>query len=196
MAFVPGYQHDVFVSPAHGDDREWIRRLVGRLESELKKKLGPRLRCGSMTPICEGHVTIGKRFLRRSRTAVFLFTAIPRISPLAILCRDRVSSICGYLTSKKLRFPGNGFANDRHALRCPSEQIDNNDHWQLFPGVTASSFFDGAGTYVIDKTKFERSFSQLRQELIPLLKRMRNQCTPVFLYMFSADPDLRVARKA
>ncbi len=40
MAFVPGYKHDVFVSYAHGDNREWITRFVGRLESELRNKLG------------------------------------------------------------------------------------------------------------------------------------------------------------
>ncbi len=40
MAFVPGYQHDVFISYAHEDDREWVNRLIARLEPAIKQRLG------------------------------------------------------------------------------------------------------------------------------------------------------------
>ena len=40
MGYVPGYQHDIFISYAHGDDRSWINRLVDRLEPALKQRLG------------------------------------------------------------------------------------------------------------------------------------------------------------
>ncbi|MGH9719026.1 MAG: TIR domain-containing protein [Bryobacteraceae bacterium] len=39
MAFVPGFDHDVFVSYAHGDDRDWIHRFVDRLELALRRRL-------------------------------------------------------------------------------------------------------------------------------------------------------------
>ena len=42
MAYVPGYTHDVFVSYAHGDDREWIALLAARLEPALKQRLGTK----------------------------------------------------------------------------------------------------------------------------------------------------------
>lgn len=37
MAYIPGFQHDLFVSYAHGDDRAWINRLVGELAGLLKR---------------------------------------------------------------------------------------------------------------------------------------------------------------
>ena len=40
MAYVPGYRHDLFISYAHGDDREWIDRFVDRLEPALTQRLG------------------------------------------------------------------------------------------------------------------------------------------------------------
>jgi hypothetical protein len=39
MAFVPGFDHDVFISYAHGDDREWIDRFVDRLRPALSRRL-------------------------------------------------------------------------------------------------------------------------------------------------------------
>jgi hypothetical protein len=39
MAFVPGFDHDVFISYAHGDDREWINRFLDRLRQVLSRLL-------------------------------------------------------------------------------------------------------------------------------------------------------------
>jgi hypothetical protein len=39
MAFVPGFHHDVFVSYAHGDDRDWINRFLDRLTPVLSRLL-------------------------------------------------------------------------------------------------------------------------------------------------------------
>jgi hypothetical protein len=53
MAFIPGYEHDVFVSYAHVDDRPfidaaagqerssgWVSTLVRHLKNELAQKVG------------------------------------------------------------------------------------------------------------------------------------------------------------
>src|SRR5215467_15939385 len=39
MAFVPGFDHDVFISYAHGDDRDWINRFLDRLKPALSRRL-------------------------------------------------------------------------------------------------------------------------------------------------------------
>jgi len=39
MAFVPGFDHDVFISYAHGDDREWINLFQDRLRTSLNRLL-------------------------------------------------------------------------------------------------------------------------------------------------------------
>ena len=40
MAYVPGFDHDVFISYAHGDDRDWINSFMDRLKQTLKRLLG------------------------------------------------------------------------------------------------------------------------------------------------------------
>ena len=39
-AYVPGFDHDLFLSYAHGDSREWIGALENSLRQELKQALG------------------------------------------------------------------------------------------------------------------------------------------------------------
>jgi hypothetical protein len=39
MAFVPGFDHDVFISYAHGDDCDWISRFSERLDKGLRQRL-------------------------------------------------------------------------------------------------------------------------------------------------------------
>ena len=43
MAYVPGYDHDVFVSYAHLDnqgDGAWVSTLVRHLDTEIRQRLG------------------------------------------------------------------------------------------------------------------------------------------------------------
>ena len=190
MAFVPGYKHDIFVSYAHGDNREWISRFVGRLESELKNKLGD-----------SADVWLDDSDLRKTRdfqkeipdgvtsTATFLLLPSPAYIRSQYCIEIECRAFEETLPSKKARFAGQGFANEKYAVRCPIEQVDDNEHWQLFPGLTDIPFFDASGTYAVGKPKFERSFRELTQSILPLLKRMRNQCTPVFVYPRNPEED-------
>ena len=57
-------------------------------------------------------------------------------------------------------------------------------------------FCSESDTCAIDGTEFEKSFSNQKQQLVPLLKRMRNHCTPVFLYPPEPDADLADARRS
>jgi len=196
MAFVPGYKHDVFVSYAHGDNREWISRFVGRLESALKNKLGD-----------SADVWLDDSDLRETRNfqkeipesvtsaAVFLFLPSPAYLRSQYCVEIECRAFADTLPSKRARFTGQDFTNEEYAVRCPIEQVDNNEHWQLFPGLTDIPFFDATGTHAVGKPKFERSFSELTQSLLPLLKRMRNHCTPVFVYPPNPEEDeLKKAR--
>jgi len=45
MTYVPGYDHDVFVSYAHLDNQgepAWVTNLVRHLETEVKQRLGTK----------------------------------------------------------------------------------------------------------------------------------------------------------
>jgi hypothetical protein len=95
-----------------------------------------------------------------------------------------------------VRFTGREFADEQYALRYPLLHVDNNEHWQLFPGLDNIPFCSESDTDAIGGTEFEKSFSNLIQQLVPLLKRMRNHCTPVFLYPPEPDADLADARRS
>jgi hypothetical protein len=198
MAFVPGYKHDVFVSYAHGDNREWISRFVGRLESALKNKLGD----SADVWLDDSDLRATRNFRREipdsvTGTAVFLLLPSPAYIRSQYCVEIECRAFEETLPSKKSRFTGQAFANEEYAIRCPIEEVDNNEHWQLFPGLTDIPFFDASGTYAVGKPKFEKSFSELTQTLLPLLKRMRNGCTPVFVYPPNPEEDeLKKARES
>jgi len=196
MAYVPGYQHDLFISYAHGDDRDWINRLLDRLQPALKQRLG-------VAP----SIWIDDDKLRQSRdfskeipdsvkaSAVFLL--LP--SPTYIRSRYCVDQECKVFEEtigrKRARF-GSGFANELFALRCPILPVDDNEHWTLFHGLTDIAFCDELDTFPLASPDFEARFRRLVGELVGLLKRMRNQSTAVFLYPPSPGPEVQIAHKA
>lgn len=196
MAYVPGFRHDVFISYAHGDDREWISRLVDRLGPALKHRLG-----------LQPSIWIDDDELRRSRdfskeipdsvksSAVFLL--LP--SPTYIRSRYCIDEECRVfeetIAARRARF-GPGFAHDLFALRCPILPIDGNEHWSLFPGLTDVAFCDESDAFAAGSPEFETALRRLAGELVGLLKRMRNQSTAVFLYPPHPPPELQASHKA
>jgi len=93
MAFVPGYEHDVFVSYAHGDNREWVGRFVDRLRSKLNEKLGD----SAEVWLDETKLRATRDFRQEipivSRGQRFFFYFHPYIPALAILRGNRVSGV-------------------------------------------------------------------------------------------------------
>jgi hypothetical protein len=195
MAFVPGYQHDVFISYAHEDDREWVNRLIARLEPAIKQRLGVK-----------PSIWIDDEKLRASRdfsneipesvrsSAAFLL--LP--SPTYVRSRYCVEVECKVFTetypARRARFASKEFANELFAFRCPILPVDGNEHWTLFAGLTDIPFCDEADTFATGSPPFEASFRRLVGELVDLLKRMRNHSTAVFLYPPQPGPDLQGTR--
>lgn len=197
MAYVPGYEHDVFVSYAHGDKREWVSRFALRLESALKEKLGDL----ADVWLDESDLQATRDFRREipdsvTRAAVFLFLPSPAYLRSQYCIEVECRAFAETVASKRARFLGPDFVNEQFAMRCPIEAVDNDEHQQLFPGLDDIWFCEASGIYPIGKPKFERSFSELIQKLVPLLKRMRNHCTPVFVYPLNPESDLKEARKS
>jgi len=192
MAFVPGYQHDVFISYAHEDDREWVNRLIARLEPAIKQRLGVK-----------PSIWIDDEKLRASRdfsneipesvrsSAAFLL--LP--SPTYVRSRYCVEVECKVFAetypARRARFASKDFANELFAFRCPILPIDGNEHWTLFAGLTDIPFCDEADTFITGSPPFEASFRRLVGELVDLLKRMPNHSTAVFLYPPQPGPDLQ-----
>ena len=183
MAYVPGYAHDVFVSYAHGDDRQWIALLIDRLESELKKKLG-------IKPV----IWIDDEKLRPSRdfsgeipesvrsSAVFVLLTSPSYIRSSYCVAQECRAFESTIKAKRARFDAAEFGRELFAFRCPIVRTDNDEHWSLFPGLTDIVFCDESDTFAANTPAFDTSFRKLVGELAGLLKRMRNHSTSVFLY--------------
>jgi len=195
MAYVPGYQYDVFISYAHGDDRDWINRLLDQLRLRLKHKLG-------IAP----DIWIDEDALRESRdfsreipdsvrsSAVFLLLPSPTYIR-SQYCIHECEVFKGTIPGRRSRF-GAAFANELFALSCPMHPVDNDEHRSIFPGLTDIAFCDDSDTFQIDSPEFEPTLRRLVGALVGLLKRLRNQSTAVFLYPSHPGSELQAAHKA
>jgi hypothetical protein len=198
--FVPGFDHDVFVSYAHGDDRDWIDRFLDRLRPALN-----RLLPGT-------DVWVDKDDLRKSRSfeqdipASLQSSAvlISLVSPTYITRPYCVHQECrrfGDLVAARKRpggrFAGPEFAADLFGFRCPILPMENRAYWNsLIPGATDISFCDDLETSPIASASFEEKFRELLRQLRDLLLRMRNHSTPVLVYPRSPAPELEEAHSA
>jgi hypothetical protein len=194
MAFIPGYQHDIFVSYAHGDNRTWIDGLVERLKQELKAKLG--------APTA---IWIDKEELRRSadfqreipdslRTAaVLLFLPSPSYiaSPYCVDVECR--GFEGTIANRRARFTNPKLNNAQFALRCPILPIPNNEHWELLAGLTDIPFCNESSTFPLASPEFDAGLRCLGGELVELLRLMRNDATSVFIYTGEPADDVNEA---
>ena len=194
MAFVPGFDHDVFVSYAHGDDREWINRFLDRLRPALSRLLPG------------ADVWIDKDDLRKSRnfeqdipeSLQSSATLISLVSPTYIDRPYCVHNECrkfGELVASRKqpgqRFAASEFAADLFGFRCPILPIPDKAYWSaLIPGATDISFCDDIATFPVESAFFEEPFRTLLREVVSLLRRMRNQSTPVLVYPRHPAPEL------
>src|SRR5262245_19088215 len=197
MAYVPGFQSDVFVSYAHGDDRPWITRLVGLVQSTLDRRLGTKT-----------EIWIDEEDNRKTRdfskeipdsvkaAAVFLLLPSPTYIRSAYCIDEECKTFAETLAARRARFAAPSFANDLFAVRCPILPIDRNEHWSLFPGLTDIPFCSDTATFAFGSAEFEASFGKLVGELVELMKRMRNHSTSVFLYPARPSADLESVHNA
>jgi hypothetical protein len=194
VAYVPAFDHDIFISYCHGDDRPWIRNFYERLNAALKEQLG-------VPPA----VWIDEETLEKSqdyrrqipqsvlKAALFLF--LP--SNQYVRSRYCVESECAAfettIPQKRARFDAKEFQNQLFAFRAPILPVDKNEHWDLFPGLTDYNFHNGRFRLPISTDEFAAEFGRLVLDIAGLLKRMRNHSTKVFLYPRDPGQDIAEA---
>jgi hypothetical protein len=75
--------------------------------------------------------------------------------------------------------------------------MPDSSYWNdLIPGATDISFCDDVDSYPVESLSFEERFRTLLRELVPLLRRMRNHCTPVLVYPRHPSAELSEAHSA
>lgn len=183
MVYVPGFENDVFVSYAHGDDRAWIREFSESLASALKEQLG-----------VDPTVWIDKETLDKSQdyrkeipqsvlaSALFLILASPSYVQSRYCVEMECRAFERTIDRKREQFNNSEFRNELFTFRSTILPVDNNEHWELIEGAADYEFHDGVQRLSRSKAKFKVAFRELVRDASSLLKRMRNHRTPVFLY--------------
>lgn len=196
MSYVPGFQHDVFVSYAHGDDRGWTEAFTRLLQTQLDRQLG------TVTD-----VWLDTEDNRRSRdfsreipdavrsSAVFLILSSPSYIRSHYCIEVECRAFSETLPDRRSRFDTPEFANELFAFRCPV-LFDGTEHWDVFQGLTDIAFGDESIVFPVGSTSFKKSFGRLAGELSQLLRRMRNHSSAVFLYPPFPGEDIRAAHAA
>jgi hypothetical protein len=200
MAFVPGFEHDVFISYAHGDDRAWIDRFVDKLEPALS-----RLLPGADVWIDTDDLRKSRDFsqeipesLEKSAVLISLVSPTYVTRPYCVQqeCR-RFGELVKARKQPGQRFAAPDFAADLFGFRCPILPMNDSAYWNdLIPGATDIPFYDGVKTFSVASRAFEAKFGELMQQLRDLLLRMRNRSTPVLLYPRNPAPELTEAHSA
>jgi hypothetical protein len=197
MAYVPGYQYDIFVSYAHGDDRTWIRNFAELLTFSLKEQLGVEPKVwidkGTLESATDFRKEIPQSVLKSA-----LFLLLP--STLYVQSRYCVEVECAAfeatVAEKRRRFNIDEFRNQLFAFRAPILPVEENEHWQLFQGLTDYKFHDGNFRLpIVPNGEFEVEFRRLVSDMTRLLKRMRNHSTRVFLYPRDPGADIAEAHR-
>jgi hypothetical protein len=109
MAYVPGYEHDVFVSYAHVDDEPeagetngWVTTLVSTLKKRLAQKLGRSDACALwMDHELLGHAGVSQQITDAlERTATLVVILSPGYLASA-WCQREVSAFLGHLSKRR-----------------------------------------------------------------------------------------------
>jgi len=200
MAFVPGFDHDVFVSYAHGDDRDWINRFVNQLKPALSRRLpGADVWIDKDDPRKSRDFTLDiPASLQSSAVLISLVSPTYVTRPYCVHheCR-RFGNLVAARKQPGQRFAASEFKADLFGFRCPILPMPDSAHWNdLIPGATDIPFCDDLDTFPVGSPSFEEQFRALLRELVPLLRRMRNHCTPVLVYPRHSAPELSEAHSA
>jgi hypothetical protein len=200
MAFVPGFEHDIFVSYAHGDDRDWINGFFNQLKHRLERLLpGTKVWIDrdDVRESCDFEKDIPAS-LQSSAVLISLVSPIYIQRPYCVHheCRFFVDLV----TARKRppqRFAAPEFDAELFGFRCPILPLENKEYWNnLIPGATDIPFCDDLETFPIASPQFEEKFRVLLRRLRDLLLRMRNHCTPVLIYPRNPPPELKEAHSA
>jgi hypothetical protein len=200
MAFVPGFEHDVFISYAHGDDRDWINRFLDRLKPALS-----RLLPGADVWVDTDDLRKSRNFeqdipasLGMSAVLISLVSPIYITRPYCVQQEyRRFRSLSEGRKQAGQRFAAAEFAADLFGFRCPIVPLlDDSYRNSILPGASDIAFCDDISAFPIGSAPFEEQFRVLLREMRALLLRMRNHATPVFVYPPAPAADLTEAHAA
>lgn len=168
-AFVPGFDNDLFVSYAHGEDKRWIQAFEEELRDEVSGRLGLgisiwqdtlRLRAGEnwQAAIQQGIET----------SAAFVAIVSPRYQNSQWCARER--------NEFRRQFDADQFDTSGRFFKAVKTPWPQNSHRLFFEAIQDVEFFkedDGLREFTPGSKEFRRAVRKLADGVEPLLRRMR-----------------------
>ena len=169
-AFVPGFEHDLFLSYAHEDDRRWVQAFEDELCDEVSRRLGlaisiwqdsNRLRAG------ENWQEAIQQGIRQS--AAFVAVVSPRYQNSHWCARER-NEFRGQFDPDRFAAAGRFFK----AVKTPWPE---NGHRFFLEAIQDVDFYkeddEGPREFTPGSRDFKRAVRKLADGVEPLLRRMR-----------------------
>ena len=186
MAYVPGLQHDVFLSYAHADDPTWVQAL----EVELRRRVRERLGLDVSFWQDEQKLRGGQNWVKAIEEALVATAALVAvISP-----SYRSSEWCANERKTFLdQFPDIRAAEVglyNRFLKVVKTPWEDNGHLQFFPELQHVAFHDETPRTSLEYTPgtdaFRRAVIELAESVAAVLRSMRRQRERVYV---AAAPD-------
>jgi TIR domain len=187
VAYVPGLEHDLFVSYAHADDVAWVRALEEGLRERVRQRLGldvsiwqdaKSLRFGQSWPDEIAHAL--------TRTAALVAVLTPSYSTSVWCKRERDQFL--------EQFPaGQGLAvgSIHRLLKIIKTPWDNNEHLRFFESLQHIDFYRKSDRAAIElwpgTDEFRLRVAEAAESIAALLRAMRRQREKVYVASPAAD---------
>jgi hypothetical protein len=170
-AFVPGFEHDLFLSYAHGDDPRWVQAFADELRDEVSRRLGlgiavwqdvAKLRAGENW---QAAIQTGI-----DKTAAFVAIVSPRYQNSQWCARER--------NEFRKQFTAQPFETSGRFFKAVKTPWPGNDHRLFFQAIQDVDFYkiddeDGTCEFTPGSRDFKRAIRKLADGIEPLLRRMR-----------------------
>jgi hypothetical protein len=169
-AFVPGFDNDLFLSYAHGDDVKWVQAFGDELRDEVSRRLGlavamwqdtAKLRAGENW---QAGIQAGI-----DKTAAFVAIVSPRYQNSQWCARER--------NEFRRQFTTQPFETSGRFFKAVKTPWPDNGHRMFFEAIQDVEFFkdddDGLREFTPGSRDFKRAVRKLADGIEPLLRRMR-----------------------
>ena len=171
-AFVPGFEHDLFISYAHQDDERWVQAFEEELSDEVSRRLGlplsiwqdsSRLRAGENW---QAAIRDGVR-----HSAAFVTIVSPSYQNSRWCARER--------SEFRRQFDATRGDCDGRFFKAVKTPWPDNGHSLFFQELQGVDFFKadehGPREFTPGSREFKRAIRKLADGIEPLLRRMRRR---------------------
>ena len=197
MAYVPGYQRDLFLSYAHGDDREWVAVFEENLRETLGRELGQKVSVWQdvkQIRVAEDWKQDIEEGIQGS--AAFLTIVSPSYRTSVWCGKERAFFLNQFCTPEQMALEempcldrmkiGKVFRFFK-IIRAPWPQ---GAHEKFLPRLHHAAFYRGEDEYTeyaAGTEDFRREIRRTALALADLLRRMRSQLEKMFVACPASD---------